>query len=323
MDSETAQRLNALTSSFYRQVSASFSETRQQAWDGWSRVLETCRDVCRPGMSVLDLGCGNLRFERFLIEQGCTPADVWAVDNCDELVSLGPDPCGRANVHFQHLDITRAALEDDSCDGFSGACDGFPSAHSGFLGAHDARSDHSNIRNVCNGSPSAHDARNHHLGAHNSSQSAFCDTQTENTLARAINANPCDLSVSFGLMHHLPTEQARMRTLEALVRHTRAQGYVAVSFWQFAHSEKLRAKARKATECGLSEIGISASQLGEDDYLMGWQKTQGTYRFCHHCSEADVDRTVAFVSPLASEIARFSADGKQGNLNRYVVLKVR
>ena len=303
MDSETAQKLNALTSSFYRQVSASFSETRQQAWDGWSRVLETCRDVCRPGMRVLDLGCGNLRFERFLIEQGYTPADVWAIDNCDELVSLAPDSCGRANVHFQHLDITRAALEDGSCDGFSGACDGFPSAHSGFLGAHDARSDHP--------------------GAHNSSQSAFRNAQTENTLARAINADPCDLSVSFGLMHHLPTEQARMRALEALVRHTRAQGYVAVSFWQFAHSEKLRAKARKATECGLGEIGISASQLGEGDYLMGWQKTQGTYRFCHHCSEADVDRTVAFVSPLASEIARFSADGKQGNLNRYVVLKVR
>lgn len=313
MDSETAQRLNALTSDFYRQVSDSFSETRQQAWDGWSRVLETCRDVCRPGMRVLDLGCGNLRFERFLIEQGCTPADVWAIDNCDELVSLGLKT--HVNVHFQHLDITRAALEDGSCNGFLGLHDSFPSPHgtrSNHFGAHGVRSDH----------PGAHD-RSSHPHTCNSSQSAFRSAQTENTLARAINADPCDLSVSFGLMHHLPTEQARMRTLEALVRHTRAQGYVAVSFWQFAHSEKLRAKAQKATECGLAEIGISASQLGEGDYLMGWQKTQGAFRFCHHCSEADVDRTVAFVSPLASEIARFSADGKQGNLNRYVVLKVR
>ncbi|MFR4803776.1 MAG: hypothetical protein ACLT98_10945 [Eggerthellaceae bacterium] len=38
----------------------------------------------RAGLSVFDLACGNLRFERYLAE---APADVraYAVDGCDEL----------------------------------------------------------------------------------------------------------------------------------------------------------------------------------------------------------------------------------------------
>ncbi|MBQ6521313.1 MAG: class I SAM-dependent methyltransferase, partial [Atopobiaceae bacterium] len=89
MDRATAQQMTALTCDFYRRVGPSFSATRAGAWPGWERMLDliaTCGDAPR----VLDLACGNLRFERALF--GRMPAAcAWAVDSCDEM-ACGDDP---------------------------------------------------------------------------------------------------------------------------------------------------------------------------------------------------------------------------------------
>ena len=98
MDNATARKLNDLTGDFYRRQSASFSETRQTSWEGWDRVLDATADALAGGRSVegpgcapkrkpfvLDVGCGNLRFERFLTDRAI-PFDAVAVDRCVELM---------------------------------------------------------------------------------------------------------------------------------------------------------------------------------------------------------------------------------------------
>ena len=246
MDMQEARRLSDITREFYRTVHASFSATRQSSWAGWERVA----DVAFPGDSgerasdsrlddttgcdrpfdVLDLACGNLRFERFLASR-VPGARMWAADICDELaeVALADD---LPEVHYQHVDL---ASDPD-----------------------------------------------------------------------AVDAPTCDLCVSFGFMHHLPTAEQRMAVLRTLVEHTRAGGFVAVSFWQFAHDERLRAKATPLEEPG--------------DYLMGWQHEQGVHRYCHSFEEDEIDALVASLPAGVREVERFSADGKSGNLNRYVIL---
>lgn len=289
MDTATARTLSTLTSDFYARVSSSFSETRQHAWQGWERVTKETADAIRPGMRVLDLGCGNLRFERFLIGRLASSEAVahdkrtaantsgrllraWAVDNCAPLVG-GVDGARRkagargnlpaaafvrsAHVDVRLVDLAEALLDDD---------------------------------------PAALDA--------------------------GIDAPPCDLAVAFGFMHHLPLPAQRTRALRALVRHARPGGFVAVSFWQFARSEKLLAKARTATAEGRAAHGLPPFETG--DYLLGWQHERGVYRFCHHFEEREIDalvRDAMAEAPGVRETARFSADGKRGDLNRYLILQ--
>ena len=64
-------------------------------------------------------------------------------------------------------------------------------------------------------------------------------------------------------------------------------------------------------------------ELPPNDYLLGWQDTQGLYRYCHHFDEPEIERLLAMVADSADLVSRFEADGKTGNLNEYVVLRVK
>ena len=57
----------------------------------------------------------------------------------------------------------------------------------------------------------------------------------------------CDLSVSFGFMHHVPSAYLRHRVFEALIEHARVGGLIVLSFWQFMNDTRLAAKALKQT----------------------------------------------------------------------------
>ncbi|WP_281624914.1 hypothetical protein [Senegalimassilia anaerobia] len=50
---------------------------------------------------------------------------------------------------------------------------------------------------------------------------------------------------------------------------------------------------------------------------------QGLYRYCHHFDEPEIERLLAMVADSADLVSRFEADGKTGNLNEYVVLRVK
>jgi len=63
MNESTIQRLNALNREFYRQTVQNFDESRGRPWPGWKRLLS---HLNRAEISVLDVGCGNGRFGRFL-----------------------------------------------------------------------------------------------------------------------------------------------------------------------------------------------------------------------------------------------------------------
>ena len=88
---QTARQLSRITSEFYIQQAQSFSATRQMPWQGWQHCLDVMScftAVEKP--RVLDVGCGNLRFARFLTDQaGVQPASYFAVDNCEALVQSG------------------------------------------------------------------------------------------------------------------------------------------------------------------------------------------------------------------------------------------
>ena len=241
MDKKTARALSDLTTNFYEQVHDSFDATRQAPWQGWDEVMRVARGCGLPAhgrLRVLDLACGNLRFERYLLGLGYE-VEAYAYDNCDELV--GAQDGAGLDLAFHHVDLA-GALFDEALD-------------------------------------------------------------------RALNAPPCDMAVCFGFMHHVPVASLRGEALQALVDAVRPGGMVAVSFWQFARSARLMAKAQP----------VEGGDAG--DYLLGWQNRDDVWRYCHSCTEAEIDELVRQCGVEATEVARFSADGKTKDLNRYLILR--
>ncbi len=84
MDAETVRRLNAINREFYRRVSADFDATRQQPWPGWERILD---EIGQPLDAVLDLGCGNGRFARFIAQRQAQPFRYCGVDSSASLLA--------------------------------------------------------------------------------------------------------------------------------------------------------------------------------------------------------------------------------------------
>lgn len=255
-----ALRLCALTGEFYRANAESFSQTRQSPWQGWVRLLEVvdARAAEREPLRMLDVACGNLRFERYLAD--ALPSRMlsgYAVDNCDPLVEAGErnESDALSRMSFQNLDA---------------------------------------IERLSGGS-----------------------------LRESLEAPDasCDLVVSFGFMHHVPLERWRVELLRALIAKVRPGGFVAVSFWRFLNSDKLARKAQETTDRARAELGLP--ELPQNDYLLGWQDTQELYRYCHHFDEPEIERLLAMVADSADLVSRFEADGKTGNLNEYVVLRVK
>ena len=68
MNRDFASSLIQLNNTFYREHSASFSDTRQAPWPGWVRTMDIALgqlDVAtiEHPVRVFDLACGNMRFE--------------------------------------------------------------------------------------------------------------------------------------------------------------------------------------------------------------------------------------------------------------------
>ena len=114
ISTSTAEQLSYVTSEFYAQQTQSFSATRQMPWQGWQKCLEAMPQLLageKP--SVLDVGCGNLRFARFLRDEaGIVPAKYFAVDNCKPLVESGEADTHVSELAFIELDVIKSLLDN-------------------------------------------------------------------------------------------------------------------------------------------------------------------------------------------------------------------
>lgn len=306
MTRTTMRALCQLNTEFYERNAASFSQTRAAPWEGWRRCMAACRfdglaeaafdqpANAQTADSVLDIACGNLRFEAFLAN--AYPHIDWsffAVDNCEPLVASGQEDIAK-KVHFTCEDI---------------------------------------VSNLLEGLPAAEPANIPALAA----------------------ATPFDLVVSFGFLHHIPSFDLRRQFLLEALSQVKPGGYLVVSFWQFLNDPAKRAKIeqthvealaffagcaetrtndREALDRGVGSFSSDnpnpsclkppaffAGSLEPNDYFLGWKNEPGNYRYCHHFSNEEIDQIIAVLAPHATVVESFSADGKPGNLNRYVVFK--
>ena len=224
MDTKFAQMLCQLNNDFYRDQAVSFSDTRHAKWPGWERCLKAVSSVFldQSNSVVLDVACGNLRFEKFLASQlSERQIQVWALDSCDELL---PQTCAETLVEKVNAD-TLSKKERAHITEKTDAVD----------------------------APAAPDV----AGAHLQINYLHCDVMEAIGSSKAFTYGipQADISVSFGFMHHVPLPEWRVQLLNSLIEATKPGGFVCVSFWEFLADEGLAAKACKTHERALAELG--------------------------------------------------------------------
>ena len=70
MNEDTVRKLNAINRRFYAERADEFNQTRERAWRGWDVLFDRIGSRLKAEPRVLDLGCGNGRFARFLAQRG-------------------------------------------------------------------------------------------------------------------------------------------------------------------------------------------------------------------------------------------------------------
>jgi SAM-dependent methyltransferase len=121
-----------------------------------------------------------------------------------------------------------------------------------------------------------------------------------------------DLVFAFAALHHIPSEEIRLRLLSKIHRLLKTEGRFILSNWQFLTSDKLRARIQ-----GWEKAGLSPAQVDEDDYLLDWRAGGQGLRYVHNFSELAL--SVLAAKARFRVVDSFYLDGQNHKLGLYQI----
>ncbi len=137
----------------------------------------------------------------------------------------------------------------------------------------------------------------------------------------ALPSGPFDLVALMGVLHHVPSREWRFALLRSATERIAHGGILALTTWQFADRERFtRRTVDWATLGDVLDRPLDRDQLEPGDRLLrfGADPTQPP-RYCHQISDAEF---AAWPEALGLErLGDYRADGGEGDLNRYWVLR--
>ena len=123
-----------------------------------------------------------------------------------------------------------------------------------------------------------------------------------------------DAMACLAAMHHIPGEARRVRLLQEMSDHLKPDGLLFLSNFQFLANLRMEKKV-----LDWSEVGIDSAEVEPNDYLLSWHRGGNGTRYLNLINEDATERMVAQTDLTLIEM--FRSDGKEGNLNLYVILK--
>ncbi|MBX7233060.1 MAG: class I SAM-dependent methyltransferase [Caldilineales bacterium] len=240
MESVIRKQLEQINHDFYTRHAAGFAATRFGGQPGWSRIIAHFPPVCQ----VLDLGCGNGRFARFL-DQHLQQVRYLGLDASASLIDIARrETAGLAHTQaeFRPADLSGAGWEEAAGGGW-------------------------------------------------------------------------DTVVCLAALHHIPGLAHRSAFVSAAARLLAPAGVLILSTWRFRHSARM---ARKILPW--ATVGLASAQLEPGDYLLDWRQDGVGHRYVHEVDEAEIAALAAQAG--LSVIEQFHADGREGDLSLYAVLRV-
>jgi SAM-dependent methyltransferase len=118
------------------------------------------------------------------------------------------------------------------------------------------------------------------------------------------------LITAFAVLHHIPSNEIRLKLLETVHELMAENGKFILSNWQFLNSEKLRNRIQN-----WSQVGLSESDVDPGDYLLDWRSGGEGLRYVHYFSEAELNSLAGAAGFFVRDT--FYSDGENGNLGLY------
>jgi hypothetical protein len=131
----------------------------------------------------------------------------------------------------------------------------------------------------------------------------------ESPLRAALPDGPFDLVALFGVLHHLPAQTFRATLLCALAERLAVQGMLAITFWRLDEDPRFASRVVPFDRAWSLEPG---------DTLLRWGSHDAPPRFCHFPDAAEIEALIA--ATHLHPLDRFRADGRNDQLNEYVLL---
>jgi SAM-dependent methyltransferase len=233
MEKKKIENILKNTNEFYKNHAEEFSKTRENPWPGWLKLLNVLKGKFTgdKNISVLDLGCGNARFYRYIKENLGQELEYLGIDNNDYM-------------------MIEAIMR-------------YPKAK--FISS-DVLKDPEKIE------------------------------------------GKYDLVVAFGLTHHIPGSNYRLKWFAQILSKVKTKGLVVFTFWNL-HTDKRFEKA------------IEAKDLEENDFYYGWGDSDDR-RYVHIYDEEEI-RTISqlFKDKGFKLIKTYDSDGKNNRMNTYIILQ--
>ena len=112
MNDATAYALNSINRTFYRDHAIPFHLTRREPWPGWTRLVPHLERAGMAGtpLSVLEIGCGNARFARFLCEMLERPVVYRGIDASATLLDQARAFTRGMAAEFERRDLVEDPL---------------------------------------------------------------------------------------------------------------------------------------------------------------------------------------------------------------------
>jgi 2-polyprenyl-3-methyl-5-hydroxy-6-metoxy-1,4-benzoquinol methylase len=129
---------------------------------------------------------------------------------------------------------------------------------------------------------------------------------------KAATEAPYDAVVSLAVLHHFPGRALRQRLVQEMASLLAPRGLLTLSTWQFLSAPRFLERTLPWSEVGLSEADVEPG-----DALLPWNQGVHAVRYVHHLDLTELEELLAVCG--LHIIERFRADGKEGNLNLFVV----
>jgi len=123
-----------------------------------------------------------------------------------------------------------------------------------------------------------------------------------------------DIVCLFGVLHHIPSFQARAVLLNQLADRLNPAGLLIFTAWQFDQLQNIYQR-----RVDPSKVGLLEGDLEPNDFFLNWEKGTQAIRYCHLILDSEINDLV-----LGTElhlIDDFAADGPNETANTYIVLQ--